>query len=80
MTQETCTNYKSVEQLNFIDLFMLTVAELDRKVAEERRRLQEVREAVCRNIPMPMDSSYMPPVPPTAEKDCLLVRDPLSII
>ncbi|XP_072936318.1 uncharacterized protein [Epargyreus clarus] len=27
------------------------MAELDRKVAEERRRLQEVREAVCRNTP-----------------------------
>ncbi|CAH0700806.1 unnamed protein product [Spodoptera exigua] len=28
------------------------IAELDRKVAEERRRLQEVREAVCRSSPI----------------------------
>ncbi|XP_049866864.1 cytadherence high molecular weight protein 2-like [Pectinophora gossypiella] len=28
------------------------IADLDRKVAEERRRLQEVREAVCRKYPM----------------------------
>lgn len=29
------------------------MAELDRQVAEERRRLQQVREAVCRSTPEP---------------------------
>ncbi|KAH9635054.1 hypothetical protein HF086_004408 [Spodoptera exigua] len=33
-------------------ILLNTVAELDRKVAEERRRLQEVREAVCRSSPI----------------------------
>uniref|UniRef100_A0A2A4IWY7 Uncharacterized protein n=1 Tax=Heliothis virescens TaxID=7102 RepID=A0A2A4IWY7_HELVI len=54
------------------------IAELDRKVAEERRRLQEVREAVCRTSPVGSrccspDQTYhyrAPPVTPaTAEKD-----------
>ncbi|XP_060805457.1 putative autophagy-related protein 11 [Amyelois transitella] len=58
------------------------IAELDRKVAEERRRLQEVREAVCRTppdsrSPSPETSKVLiapaPPAPPPtmAEKDLL---------
>ncbi|KAJ0181643.1 hypothetical protein K1T71_002365 [Dendrolimus kikuchii] len=53
------------------------IAELDRKVAEERRRLQEVREAVCRSSPpdsrtMSPEPTYRvpPPPPPTADKHC----------
>ncbi|XP_047042247.1 myosin-2 heavy chain-like [Helicoverpa zea] len=54
------------------------IAELDRKVAEERRRLQEVREAVCRTSPVVSrccspDTAhhYRPPLtsPATVEKD-----------
>ncbi|KAM3962807.1 uncharacterized protein ACR2FA_003191 [Aphomia sociella] len=52
------------------------IAELDRKVAEERRRLQEVREAVC-STPLishdespELDASQRPPPPqPIADKD-----------
>lgn len=35
----------------------LTVSDLDRKVAEEWRRLQEVREAVCRDHRSPSRES-----------------------
>ncbi|XP_052757895.1 repetitive organellar protein-like [Galleria mellonella] len=54
------------------------IAELDRKVAEERRQLQKVREAVCRpdispvqdaqNTPLPLPP---PPLPTAAEKDLM---------
>ncbi|XP_053602206.1 centromere-associated protein E-like isoform X2 [Plodia interpunctella] len=59
------------------------IAELDRKVAEERRRLQEVREAVCRSPPDSRCCSpthegqrFLDPVPPAppptaTEKDLL---------
>lgn len=50
------------------------VAELDRKVAEERRRLQEVREAVCRSSPTgsracspEVTLQYVPPPNPERE-------------
>ncbi|XP_022820749.1 sporulation-specific protein 15-like [Spodoptera litura] len=50
------------------------IAELDRKVAEERRRLQEVREAVCRSTPTgsracspEVTLRYVPPPNPDKE-------------
>ncbi|KAL0894525.1 hypothetical protein ABMA27_013104 [Loxostege sticticalis] len=57
------------------------IAELDRKVAEERRRLQEVREAVCSGAVARADSPNSQPdapegiqaPPPTAETDDLCV-------
>lgn len=63
------------------------VAELDRKVAEERRRLQEVREAVCRSSPpgsrgcSPVAGQYSHPPGPTntaAEKDLAYVSVPID--
>ncbi|CAG4973136.1 unnamed protein product [Colias eurytheme] len=45
------------------------IAELDRKVAEERRRLQEVREAVCRNTPANSRESSPQSHLPVPEKD-----------
>ncbi|XP_038217821.1 interaptin-like [Zerene cesonia] len=45
------------------------IAELDRKVAEERRRLQEVREAVCRNTPADSRESSPQSHLPVPEKD-----------
>ncbi|XP_075991984.1 uncharacterized protein LOC142987239 isoform X2 [Anticarsia gemmatalis] len=55
------------------------IAELDRKVAEERRRLQEVRDAVCRSTPRcsparaVVGTNSVASQPPTdsAEKDFL---------
>lgn len=55
------------------------VADLDRKVAEERRRLQEVCEAVCRASPRnsrpsspATEISSMPPPSSTAEEQKFL--------
>lgn len=49
------------------------MAELDRQVAEERRRLQQVREAVCRSTPDPSREGSPTPLvirlPTTAETD-----------
>ncbi|CAK1549664.1 unnamed protein product [Leptosia nina] len=57
------------EVLNKQRLTKKHLADLDRKVAEERRRLEEVREAVCRNTPA--DSRDISPQshPAVPEKD-----------
>ncbi|XP_063529672.1 kinesin-related protein 4-like isoform X2 [Cydia strobilella] len=46
------------------------MAELDRKVAQEKRRLEEVREAVCRSTPANLSEVKTLPIRETPQNDC----------
>ncbi|XP_063617958.1 uncharacterized protein LOC134790900 isoform X2 [Cydia splendana] len=46
------------------------MAELDRKVAQEKRRLEEVREAVCRSTPANLSEVKPLPIRETPENNC----------
>ncbi|XP_063375851.1 uncharacterized protein LOC134663413 [Cydia fagiglandana] len=46
------------------------MAELDRKVALEKRRLEEVREAVCRSTPVNLSEVKPLPIRETPENNC----------